>query len=222
LNNIHGVLSYGFFNYLNQPDQSDFYITFEYFKSPFQYKYPYLSKNGILLDNCSLILNDKKYNLEYYEINDKSIVYFIELNQEELINNNKFTFIYNNKEIECTYINNISNFSSLDTMFSNSKTLQWDKIPDYENEYFIKYDYYLRYTIDNKDYYLSDVLDKFVTDNKIELFENMSFTEFKEAIHLKRNYVILNLFLNKYFIYTKNESIFINNNNNLFFIYKNI
>jgi hypothetical protein len=221
LNNIHGVLSYGFFNYLNQPDQSDFYITFEYCKSPFEFKYPYLSKNGILLDNCSLKLNDKKYNLEYIEVNNNSILYIIKLNQQEFLNNNKFTFIYNNKEIECNYINNISNFSSLDTLFSNSKTLQWDKIEDYENEYFIKYDYLLRYTKDNKDYSLSDVKDKFVSDNKIELLDNISFSEFKDAIHLKTNYVILNLFAKKYFIYSKYESIFINNTNRLYFYYPN-
>lgn len=178
-------------------------------------------KNGILLDSCQVIVNNKKYSLEHFEYNSNSFYYKINLPQQELLNNNKFIFKYNNKEIECTYINNISNFSSLDTMFSNSKTLKWDKIEVYENEYLIKYDYLLRYTKDDKTYSLSDVQDEFVFDNKIELFENMSFTEFKDKIHLKSNYINFNLFSSKYFIYSKKESIFINNENRVFFIYPN-
>lgn len=222
LDNISGVLSYGFLNHLNNQENSNFYLSFEYCKSPIEFKYPFLIKNGILLNNCSLILNDKKYTLGYYETGFNSIVYFIELNQQELLNNNKFTFIYNNKEIECNYINNISNFSSLDTMFSNSKTLQWDEVPDYENEYYVIYEHYLEYIKDNQKYKNNKFNELFIIKNQIEIVDNMSFNEFKDVIHLKTNYVIFNLYSKKYYIYSNNESIFINNNNRLYFIYKNI
>lgn len=219
LNNISGILSYGFFHHLNYSDSAHFYVTFEYFKTPKQYKKPYIMKNGILLDSCQVIINNKKYSLEHFEANDNSIYYKINLPNEELLNNNKFTFIYNNKEIECNYLNKITNFSSLDTMFAYSKLLKWDKIPEYENEYYVKYDYYLRYTKDNKNYSLNDILDKFVSNNQIELLENMNFSEFKDIIQLKPNHLNFNLFSSKYYIYSKYESIFINNTNNVYFYY---